>query len=256
MGGFFTIEGITKPTANFVTPEDFGAQGDGNDDTVSLQQWLDEADMLHWLPAGTWVTDPLNVPENCWIMGYGTLRLRTQNLTTLGDHGLLELPGTAQNKHVGARIAGITLDPNRAAHSGTPNANMEGIGADHAQDFLFDGVRVVNAIGDAFDFDNCERFSVLNCYALNVGKGGVHVSTNSTRYKVGFCTVDGAGQINTDRAAFTEVETASVGQWIGNLAVNSNKGYEIIGAGGTVGVGNIGVDNDNADETTGADSWT
>lgn len=239
-----------------VSPSEFGAVADGaTNNTTALQAWLDEPNVIHWLPDGVWVTDPLDVPESCWIMGVGTLRLRTQNLTTLGDHALLECLGTSGNHHTGTRITGITLDPNRTAHSGTPNANMEAIGLDYCDGVVVDSVTIVNAIADAVDLDNCDRCHISRCYIKDGGKGGVHFSGGTTRSTAEFNVVDNVGLVNTDRAGVVQVETASDNLFFGNRVVNSNKGYEILGS-GAVGVGNVSADNDNADETTGADSWT
>lgn len=244
------------PALPLVTPEMYGAAGDGStDDTTALQAWLDEPDVLHWLPGNVYITDPLTVPASCRIDGTGTLRLRA------ASHGssfaVLDAAGTSGNKLTGIVIAGITVDGNRANYPGSMNSNQEGIDFTHVDGAVIERVTVINSIADSIDLDESTRCRIVHCNVLNAGKAGIHLSGGAAENFVAFNHVDGAGARDTTRAAITQVNTGSRDNiFVGNRAENSNKGYEIAGSGGAVGVANVSAGNSSADTTTGATSWT
>ena len=68
---FATQESVDK-LSNYVTPQMFGAKGDGNtDDTEAINYALSSGESVYF-PAGVYyITSALNIPDNCVIIGAG-----------------------------------------------------------------------------------------------------------------------------------------------------------------------------------------
>lgn len=257
--GFWNGPGGGAPPADpaaVTVPEDHGAVGDGStDDTIALQAWLDDARAFKLLPSNTYVTDPLDVPSDVTIFGRGTLKMRAQNVGSLGNHAVLQLFGSSGAHLSGIRIYDITVDHNASAMSGTTSSNMEAINANWTDGIILSGVTVLNSIADGIDLDNSTDGLVIGCTARNLGKAGIHVSTSCANMTVAFClVVDSDGDPILGRGGINQVNSSVDCRFIGNEVRDSWRGYQIVGS-GAVWIGNRTDNCTSANVLTGVDDF-
>lgn len=129
------VDDLSKVVSKYVTPQMYGAKGDGvNDDTNAIQTALNNSSCVHF-PAGTYlISNSITIPSNTSIMGSGkanTIIMQKENTNfTL-------LRGTNNSNHIMIRDIGI--DYHAANRSTYP---------------------VI--------FTNCGRVKLYNCYFADV----------------------------------------------------------------------------------------
>ncbi|HEY6177385.1 MAG TPA: glycosyl hydrolase family 28-related protein [Kofleriaceae bacterium] len=281
VGGIFpsvSIGGGTTPPAaglNLFNVKDYGARGDGVDDTVALKGCLNAIRTagggIMWFPPGTFVTSAqLYVPSNTIIQGasrQACVVKRKSNSIANGDANntaavFMAGPQDGQLYTVGAHgssisFENITVDGNAAGNPGVTNSNLgcHGIRI-HFVDFVRNhNVEMLNCLDSGIYIWGCRRSATFGCIARSNGQIGVASSRNGFH-------VTGPQDDATDRGAQDEH------LFIGCIGQNNTDEGMAIGRAGQIAVigctfhdnGDMGIEGDSGTATADAVSvpagWT
>ena len=165
-------------STRIVTPEDFGAAGDGvTDDTAAVQAALDSgADVV--LFSGTYLVTPqdvapfyptLDVPSNITLTGTGTIQLSS---TALTNYEILSVRGQT-NVH----INDITIIGDVDTHSGITGEWGFGIDVDDSENVYINNVKVSKCWGDGIFIAHLDDSQPVNINK-NIHVSGCKVSYN------------------------------------------------------------------------------
>lgn len=231
-------EGGGGGVTDFFDVTDYGAAGDGStNDTTALQDALDAAagGGVVWLPAGTYLTDPLDVPDGVTIQGVGwasIIKLRPQNVGTLGDHGVLQVYGTSPTHLTDIHLHNFAIDGSSGEVTGTTSLNMEGIDFKYLDGGTVIGVHVYDTISEAFDLDNTTGLYLSGNVATNAGGNGYHLSNGAVGNTLIGNVADGCG-FDWSRQGFDQYDgsapEANYNRYIGNRAIGNYRNYKIDG---------------------------
>lgn len=239
---------------------DYGATGDGTtndtDAIAAAAATAVDSGLMLYFPAGTYITDPFNVGGAAGVFGDGhssVVRLRAQNVSALGDHGLIQVYGTwGAPISTGFVMRDILIDGNKANMTGTTTLNMEGIDIKHLEGGRFYNVRVINAISEGFDIDHSTDCVFLACSAYNCGGNGFHCSNGAIDNALIGCLADTCGADNS-RNGFDQYDgsapEANRNRYIGCIARSCYRNFNIDGTEATF-IGNASVSGSNADSFT------
>lgn len=165
-----TYEKLVNGTLGFVTPEMYGAKGDGvTDDTEALKECIDSGNVVHLL--GTYmISEGINLHGNLQIYGFGKGTIIKDPNTTVHFASLLyyDNANTLENVLIdGVQIVGLKHWTNQSL-SGTNN------------DY---GIRIKNAKGVQINNNN-----VSECGGCGIGLEGLNciISQNTIIYTGSF----------------------------------------------------------------------
>lgn len=122
----------------------FGATGNGStDDTTRIQAAFTYGGSnvaTMWVPAGyTFIYSALTIPSNLRLTGYGTLKRKTTNSITSGEHYTLDATGSSNWS-----IDHVTFDGNRAGQTGAAGFKVSGLLIRGSSNVRIDGATFVN----------------------------------------------------------------------------------------------------------------
>lgn len=229
-----------------VTSGPYNASGDGStDDTAAVQAAIDDAGVaggVVYFPAGTYMVDPLNAGySNVIYRGEGLaslLKLRPQNLSTLGDHAILQVWGTAMNRLKGVVVEYLNWSGNVSAHSGTAGPDMECVNFKYVDDPTSLMNYVEESISEGIDLDNCTRANIMFNRAFNCGGNGIHISENTTTAINIGNYAENCG-FAFDRNGIDQYESAIDNLYVGNIMKDNNRNMKIINSGAVVGLNKL-----------------
>jgi hypothetical protein len=153
----------------WVSPEDFGAVGDGlTNDTTALQNALNTGKMVRGTPGATYFINPLtqNTARQVIDMRGCTLKLRPSQSSFM-----LTLSGT------GAQVLGGVWDGNKAAGQSTTDAYYDHAAVCILADYcVVDGIRGQNSAGIGIKgASNCNYATVRNCTVVDWNVQGIYI---------------------------------------------------------------------------------
>lgn len=198
---------IPPMTPEIVTPEDFGAIGNGiADDSGALRLAFDSGYAVFLNQGKTYMFSTLLIPSNLKLFGYGTLkRLATANITT-GEHWAIRALDSENWS-----IEEITIDGNKLHQDGRVGFKISGMLIRGCRDFRIEGVIFKDWQNDCIEMtcagqgiplndhtpppdqpDTIYRGKILGCSFLDSGRNvddGFGYS-NSRALQVGSTCVD------------------------------------------------------------------
>lgn len=179
--------GYINNLSAYVTPQMFGAIGDGvADDTAAIQAALDASSYVY-IPDGTYMI-------NATYAGYGYMNeggikphsnqtiVMSQNATlkaiknSTGFYNIVNL-NTVSN----VRITGGKVEGDRDYHEGTSGEHGHGVAIRACSDIIIDGVESYNCWGDSIDvghYDdvNCHNIRIYNCKLHDSRRQGISIT--------------------------------------------------------------------------------
>ncbi|WP_263262455.1 M10 family metallopeptidase C-terminal domain-containing protein [Pseudomonas sp. RIT-PI-S] len=155
---------------------DYGAKGNGADDTAAIQKAIDAAAAAGggkvYVPSGTWVVsdgdgsgNALALKSNVTLSGdgAGATTLKLADGATASTHSLLGVAAGATVQD--ASVSNLTLDGNQAHASGQINGWSQ-VGAGTVTNLVIDGVTATHFSGSGFDLtDPAVNLTVRNSTA-------------------------------------------------------------------------------------------
>lgn len=232
------ISYLGSRTSDPINIVDFGAStGSANNKLAILAAALEAANrgVFLYVPVGTFVTDPLDLSAIPGLEGEGwrsIIQLRAQDITAVGDHGLVEMYGTSGTNLVAPEVRNICLDGNKANITGTKTLNMEGLDIKYWDGGRVDNVLIKNTISEGFDVDLSTGITLSSNTALGCGGNGYHLSNGAVGNKLIGNTADGCG-FDWNRSGFDQYDGSSPegdeNQYVGNVARDNYRNYNILG---------------------------
>ena len=184
-----------------VTPELFGAKGDGiADDTDAVQSALNSGCRVYL--KNTYLVSVseeapfhhgLVVPNGCIIEGSGTLKL---NPNDYSNYDILYIPVNSDN----VRIKDITIYGDSLQHTGNTGEWGFGINVDGGNNVVIENVTIDNCWGDGILIGNLDDttlhngnnyVTVKNCKVTNNGRNNISVS-HGKNIVIDGCDISGA----------------------------------------------------------------
>lgn len=216
----------------YVTPEMYGAVGDGvADDTTAVQTAVNKAGIIY-LGKTYKVTSSISITEaNTQIIGPGTLigdiqtanaHVISCNMTTAGTKDHIRISGINIRQASGRTNGGILITHQLSSGQGYMDIIIEGVS------IVGMGFRGIALHGGSYNTDYIRPYFIVDkCYIVNCGDIGICTSHVSARIQN--CYIEGSGleNITLDNGGENQVV-------IGNI-LKGHKG----------GVGSIGVDEEN-----------
>ncbi len=190
----------------FVTPETFGAKGDGvTDDTKSFQDAIDSGCPLIVVPKKTYVVNGLMLRSNIYIFGTGTLKMCGISVGA-NSHCLY---GDGINN---VKIEGLTIETyNRPTYLSTVlnaknvvfcNIRIDGKGwnddltanesglvngilFETSKNIIVDRVYLKGVLqGKGIEFVGCEHSEIDSCTTKYIGRGGIYITDQNNNCRV------------------------------------------------------------------------
>ena len=191
----------------YINVAQFGALGDGTDQTIAIQSALDSAGSVGgvvWFPKGIYMTDELFVLANTKILGENHNSILMLNPSLPGDKSVLSINKGGAKHHENITIENITIDGNRDSYTSGLSTENELIDADNTKNLRIINCQLRNGIADAIDLDG-ENVNLLvyGNYINNIDKMGMHMYgikngsiTNNIIDSIGINLADGIKQYN------------------------------------------------------------
>lgn len=219
---------------------------DGTDDGDEIESAV--ADLpsgggMVLLSEGTFNVDPVTITaDNVTLAGRGAatiVKLQAMDESTDGDTAAIRVQGTDESDPiVGVHIRDLTIDGNDSAHTSSSSFwQLEGLDFKFGDRCQAVNVTVHDAHQDGIDLDGTVDSLILGCRLIDCGGYGVHLGGGSgdgtnRRNMVAFCLFDGNGG-NYDRGGVDQNENSEQTTYIGNVAVDNYRNYNIEGSGAT-----------------------
>ena len=166
-------ENNSETTANYVTPQDFGAKGDNeNDDTDAINQAIGSLSTEH---------DTLYIPDGSYrVNTIQKINLRSDIKVILGSNAkLIAIPNGEKSYCIlslrglnNVSISGGQLYGDRYEHQGSEGEWGHGIGIFDSTDIVLDGIKIFNCWGDGIYLGSdhewtqdagCSNIIIRNC---------------------------------------------------------------------------------------------
>ena len=166
-------ENNSETTANYVTPQDFGAKGDNeNDDTDAINQAIGSLSTEH---------DTLYIPDGSYrVNTIQKINLRSDIKVILGSNAkLIAIPNGEKSYCIlslrglnNVSISGGQLYGDRYEHQGSEGEWGHGIGIFDSTDIVLDGIKIFNCWGDGIYLGSdhewtqdagCSNIIIQNC---------------------------------------------------------------------------------------------
>ena len=169
----------------FVTPQMFGAKGDGvTDDTAAIQAALDASSYVH-IPDGIYMVNAEG--KN------GGIKPRSNQTIILSENAVIKaITNSSERYHIiniiGANnvtIRGGKVEGEKSTHTGTTGDWGHGISILRSDNITIDGMEIFNCWGDAIcmgsDLDsgyehNCENIRIYNCVLHDCRRQGISIT--------------------------------------------------------------------------------
>lgn len=156
---------------------------------AAIQTLIDGGVTHIQLPEGLFEIDSINFVSDVYMRGMGidltTLKWANRSITTdPGSQGPLNIHGVSLSHISRVILQDFTVDGNKAGVtvSGSGNSlDIECISSTFADDCRYIRVKVINAEGDGFDYDDCSNCYTEDCEAANCDGFGCHNSLRTTR---------------------------------------------------------------------------
>ena len=166
-------ENNSESTANYVTPQDFGAKGDNeSDDTEAINQAIGSLSTEH---------DTLYIPDGSYrVNTIQKINLRSDIKVILGNNAkLIAIPNGEKSYCIlslrglnNVSITGGQLFGDRYEHQGSEGEWGHGIGVFDSSNIIFDGIKIFNCWGDGIYLGSdhewtqdagCSNIIIQNC---------------------------------------------------------------------------------------------
>ena len=166
-------ESISESTADYVTPQDFGAKGDNeSDDTEAINQAIGSLSTEH---------DTLYIPDGSYrVNTIQRINLRSDIKVILGNNAkLIAIPNGEKSYCIlslrglnNVSITGGQLYGDRYEHQGSEGEWGHGIGIFDSSDIVLDGIKIFNCWGDGIYLGSdhewtqdagCSNIIIQNC---------------------------------------------------------------------------------------------
>ena len=163
----------SESTANYVTPQDFGAKGDNeSDDTDAINQAIGSLSTEH---------DTLYIPDGSYrVNTIQKINLRSDIKVILGSNAkLIAIPNGEKSYCIlslrglnNVSISGGQLYGDRYEHQGSEGEWGHGIGIFDSTDIVLDGIKIFNCWGDGIYLGSdhewtqdagCSKIIIQNC---------------------------------------------------------------------------------------------
>ena len=191
------VAGWPAMASEYVTPQQFGAKGDGiNDDTKAIQTALNKGGEIQF-PAGVYlISGKISVPSNTSIIGQDGAIIKQTKDRFIFYNKNAQIPEADWDTDI--TIKGITFDASAVDAKSEYCAGlfMCGIRNLHVEDCRFidiggDGIY----LGRGGDSRNCENVSILNSTFVNCGRNAANprqsvAVVNATGVLVQGCTME------------------------------------------------------------------
>ena len=204
------FESIENRIGSYVTPEMFGAMGDGvTNDTKAFQNAIDSGCPFIFVPEKTYIVDSLILRSNIHIFGNGTLKMCGANIVETdkastycicGDgisnvkiEGLsIEVHNTPTQLGLISNANNITLcDMHIEGNAWSDDLASTGQGPGNgfyfetSKNIIVDGVYLKGTrSGKGIDFYGCEHSIIKNCRVSHTARGGIYVTRNNNNIRV------------------------------------------------------------------------
>jgi len=182
-------------TESVVTPEMFGAKGDGvSDDTQQVQKAFEHHNIL--LQNDYYVSDAyvdeyslLTVSDNTRIVFNGSIKLAA---SSVGRLYIIDMT----DKHNITLVGSGVIDGNRAAHIGEDEQWVHCINVIGGENITIDGITCINAWGDGIYIGNhlCKEVHVRNCTMRNNRRNNMSLTCCDGAYITGCLFAEANGQ--------------------------------------------------------------
>ena len=210
-------------TRAYVTPEMFGAKGDGiEDDTAAVQAAINSGKPVHigaeYLvvasDASPW-HHGLTLKDNTTIFGLGTIKLAPNNYD---NYDILLIEGVAN-----VSIKGVTLLGERTEHTGASGEWGFGINILNSKNVNIEDVKINNCWGDGIILRgdatpvNNENITIENCHVYENRRNNISV-TSGKNVIIDGCVIEHANgtapeqgiDIETDYPATQEIDGVTI----------------------------------------------
>lgn len=191
--------------------------------------------------------------------GATTYQMAAQTRSVSGDSRAFGFHGTSGTPLTNVHIRDFTVDGNASATTDDSGGNwqLEGIDFKYVHGGSVVGMVVHDAFQDGIDLDGSEDIEVVLNRLVDNGGYGVHLGgdggdgTNRRHRVIGnYAEGNGFGASSPARGGFDQNENSEDAVFIGNVAIDNYRNYNIIGSGATF------IGNKSLGTTTASDVFT
>lgn len=218
-----------------INVKSMGAKGDGaTDDTISFQNAIDKAisdGSAVFIPEGDFVVNRLYIEDSVHFFGQGVkskLILKSQTTTNVLEFGGILNVGGLTQRITGVTIEKLFFDGNKDNVTISDPYNVEIIDAKNCENLTIRDCTLINAVGEAIDFDDVKDSLVDNCVTKNCNGYGIHMSTATKD-----CTITNSIAINCgfahSRGGMDSHNNVNGIKFIGCKTVDCYRGFHIKG---------------------------
>lgn len=184
--GGYSVDDVISRLDYFVTPQTYGAKGDGvTDDTAAIQAALNASSFVY-IPDGTYMI-------NAVFAGYGHeseggLKPKSNQTIILSPNATLKaIPNSSQFYYIincfkveNVIISGGKIEGDRNDHTGTGGEWGHGISIIASSNIVIENMEIFNCWGDSVylghaDGTDCSNIRVYNCKLHNSRRQGISV---------------------------------------------------------------------------------
>lgn len=213
---------VYENNTEYVTPEQFGAVGDGvTDDTVAFNDALQSTSVLY-LRNTTYAINP-------------DIGIQCANKTIIGNGAVIKaLPSSKQGYAIidivnstHAYIENLTIIGDRDEHTGTGGEWGHGISINDSLNVTVNNITVKNCWGDGIYIGNvsddnpkeqCKNIKILNCIISNNRRNNISV-INADNFLIDNCTIENSNGTAPEDGIDIEVNNADT-QWCAGTISN------------------------------------